>query len=111
MLSHRVRRVLTFFSSCLNWDYPNPSPARECAPPPLVPGGGAHSRAREGGGWESLNYDEGTYTVVLFTYMYFVSCSYHFLFTVGESAYDEQSVKKVQGDPVRRHNVLTSWRK
>ncbi len=38
-------------------------------------------------------------------------CPYHFLLTVGESAYDEQSVQKVQGDPVRWHNVLTSWRK
>jgi hypothetical protein len=37
--------VLSFFSSRWNWDSPNYSPARECAP-----GGGAHSLAREGMG-------------------------------------------------------------
>jgi hypothetical protein len=47
---HRVGRVLCFFSSRRYWDSPNPSPAGECAPPPLVPGGGAHSLAREGVG-------------------------------------------------------------
>jgi hypothetical protein len=36
--SHRVRRVLSFFSSRRNWDSPNPSPAREC-PPPFGSGG------------------------------------------------------------------------
>ncbi len=46
-----VGRVLSFFSNRRNWDSPNPSPAGECAPPPpLVPGGGAHSLAREGVG-------------------------------------------------------------
>ncbi len=40
-----------------------------CTPPPVM-GGGAHSLAREG--WESPNSDEGTYTVVLFIYKYFV---------------------------------------
>ncbi len=45
-------RVLSFFSSRRNWDSPNPSPAAagKCAPPRLVPGGGAHSLAREGVG-------------------------------------------------------------
>jgi hypothetical protein len=62
--------VLKFFSSRRNWDSPNPSPAGECAQPPLVLGGGAHSRRERG--WESPNSDEGTYTVVLFIYMYFV---------------------------------------
>ncbi len=47
---HRVGRVLSFFSSRWYWDSPNPSPAGECAPPPLVPGGVAHSLAREGVG-------------------------------------------------------------
>ncbi len=72
--THRVGRVPSFFSSRRNWDPhpPNPSPEGECAPPLLVPGGGAprnmflggaHSLAREG--WESPNSDEGTYTVVL----------------------------------------------
>jgi hypothetical protein len=32
-----------------NWDSPNPSPAGECAPPPVL-GGGVHSLAREGVG-------------------------------------------------------------
>ncbi len=48
---HRVGRVIiSFFSSRRNWDSPDPSPAGECASPPplLVPGGGAHSLAREG---------------------------------------------------------------
>ncbi len=65
--------MLSFFSS--RW---NPSLARECPPPPphpLVPGGGAHSLAREGV-WESPNSDEGTYTVVLFKCMYFVKYIY-----------------------------------
>ncbi len=46
-LTHRVGRVLSFFSSRRNWDSPNPSPAGECAPLPPVLGGGAHSLARE----------------------------------------------------------------
>ncbi len=37
---HRVGWVLNFFSSRWNWDSPNPSPARECAPPPPERGGG-----------------------------------------------------------------------
>ncbi len=49
-LNHRVGRVLSFFSSRRDWDSPNPSSAGECAPPPPVPGGGAHSLAREGMG-------------------------------------------------------------
>jgi hypothetical protein len=47
---HRVDRVLSFFSSRRNWDFPNPLPAGEYASPPLVPGGGAHSLARKGVG-------------------------------------------------------------
>ncbi len=47
-LIHRVVRELSFFSSRRNWDSPNPSPAGECAPTALVPGGGAHSLARKG---------------------------------------------------------------
>ncbi len=67
---HRVGRVLSFFSSRRNWDFPNPSPAGECAPPPRFWGEG-HTRWRERG-WESPNSDEGMYTVVLFIFMYFV---------------------------------------
>jgi hypothetical protein len=61
--------VLSIFSSRRNWDSPNPSPAGECAPP-LVRGEG-HTRWRERG-WASPNSNEGTNTVVLFIYMYFV---------------------------------------
>ncbi len=53
-LDHRVDRVLSFFSSRRNWDSPTPSPAGECAPPPL-------GKRR----WGGPNSDEGTYTVVL----------------------------------------------
>ncbi len=44
------RQSAKLFSSRRNWDSPNPSSAGECAPPPLVPGGGAHSLARKGVG-------------------------------------------------------------
>jgi hypothetical protein len=74
ILPHRVGRVLSFFSSRRNWDSPNPSPAGECAPPPPVLAGGAHSLAREGLGESHPKSDEGTYTMVLFIYMYFVHC-------------------------------------
>jgi hypothetical protein len=63
--------VLSFFSSRRNWDSPNPSPAGECAPPPRFWGEG-HTRWRERG-WEIPNSVEGTYTVVLFIYTYFVN--------------------------------------
>ncbi len=56
--SHRVGRVLSFFSS------------RVCPPPLWFRGGGAHSLA--GKGWGSPNSNEGTYTVVLYLYAYFV---------------------------------------
>jgi hypothetical protein len=56
--------VLRYFSSRRNWDSPNPSPAGECALPPLWYRGEGHTRWRERG-WESPNSDEGTYTVVL----------------------------------------------
>ncbi len=72
-LSHRVGRVLSFFSSRRNWDSPNPSPAGECVPPRFW--GEVHTRWREKG-WESPNSDEGTYTVVLFIYTYFVPYPY-----------------------------------
>ncbi len=38
-LTHRVGRVLSFFSRRRNWDSPNPSPAGEWAPPPFGSGG------------------------------------------------------------------------
>ncbi len=48
--THRVGRVQSFFSSRRNWDCPQPITRRRVCPPPLVPGGGAHSLPREGVG-------------------------------------------------------------
>ncbi len=64
--------MLGLFSSRQNWDSPNPSPADEFAPPPLWFRGEGNTRWRERG-WGSPNSDEGTYAVVLYIYMYFVS--------------------------------------
>ncbi len=61
------------FSSRWNWDSPTPWAAGECAPHPLVRGGG-HTRLRLKG-WGSPNSNEGTYTVVLYIYKYFVGAS------------------------------------
>jgi hypothetical protein len=58
------------FSSRWNWDSPTPLAAGECAPHPLVRGGG-HTCVRLKG-WGSPNSNEGTYTVVLYIYKYFV---------------------------------------
>ena len=58
------------FSSRWNWDSPTPLAAGECAPPPFGPGGRADSLAAKGVG--SPNSNEGTYTVVLYIYKYFV---------------------------------------
>ncbi len=59
------------FSSRWNWDSPTPLAAGECVPPhPLVRGGGhTHLRLK---GWGSPNSNQGTYTVVLYIYKYFV---------------------------------------
>jgi hypothetical protein len=57
------------FSSRWNWDSPTPL----APPPPLVRGGRAHSLAAlRLKGWGSPNSNEGTYTVVLYIYKYFV---------------------------------------
>jgi hypothetical protein len=48
---------------------------RVCPTPPLVPGGGAHSLAREGVGESSPNSDEGTYTVVLCICAFIHTCA------------------------------------
>ncbi len=45
---HRVDRLLGFFSSRPNWDPSHPQ--ESVFHPPLVPGGGTHSLAGEGGG-------------------------------------------------------------
>jgi hypothetical protein len=58
------------FSSRWNWDSPTPLAAGECSPPPFGLGGG-HTRLRLKG-WGSPNSNEGTYTVVLYIYKYFV---------------------------------------
>jgi len=67
-----LRQSAKLFSSCRNWDSPTPTPlaAGECAPHPLVPGGG-HTRLRIRG-WGSPNSDEWTYTVMLYIYKNFV---------------------------------------
>ncbi len=80
-ITAQSRQSAKFFSSRRNWDFPNPSTAGECAPPPPVLGGGAYSLAWEGvgrvpiptrghpgrghtrwreRGWESPNSDERT---------------------------------------------------
>jgi hypothetical protein len=64
-------RVGKVFSSRWNWDSPTPSPAGECVPPPFGPGGGAHSLTGEGVG--GSQFRRGTYTVILYVYMYFVT--------------------------------------
>jgi hypothetical protein len=61
---HRVSGVLSFFSSRRNWDSPNPSPAGECAPTPFGSGrGGGRGTLAGERGWESPDFDEGTYTL------------------------------------------------
>ncbi len=45
---HRVGRMLSFFSSRLNWDSPPPEPQVSVSPHPLIRGGRAHSLTGEG---------------------------------------------------------------
>jgi len=71
-LDHRVGRVVSFFSSRRNWDSPNPPPAGECVPHPLIPGEGAYSLAREGVGESQFQRGDIQHKVVLFRNMYFV---------------------------------------
>jgi hypothetical protein len=70
-LSSQSRQSAKRFSSRWNWDSPTPLAAGECAPPPYGRGGG-QTRLRLKG-WGSPNSNEGTYTVVLYIYKYFVS--------------------------------------
>jgi hypothetical protein len=56
-----------------NCDSPTPSHAGECVPPPPGSGGRAHSLAGERVGHGGPNSNEGTDTVVLLVYMYFVA--------------------------------------
>ncbi len=70
-LNHRVDRVLGFFLSRPSWDPPStPSPADECVPHPLWFRGWDTPECGRGVG--GPNSDEGTGTVVLKLYMYFV---------------------------------------
>ncbi len=72
LLLSQSRQSAKLFSSRRHWDSPNPSPAGECPPPPtLWFRGEGHNRY-----WERVlgeSHDEGTYTVVLFIYVYFVA--------------------------------------
>jgi hypothetical protein len=69
---HWVGRVLRFFSSRRNWDSPNPSPAGECDPLPVL-GGGARSLAREGlGESQFLRGYIHCGTLYTYTYTYFM---------------------------------------
>ncbi len=61
VVTHRVDRVLGFFSNRPNSDPPPPHP-RASLSPPRPRGGGTLACGRDSGG---PNSDEGTYTVVL----------------------------------------------
>ncbi len=66
--------MLSFFSSRRNWGSTNPLAAGECAPHPLVRGGGGvgHTRLRERG-WGSRNPTRGhTLWCDIYAYKYFV---------------------------------------
>ncbi len=52
-----------------------------CPPPPGL--GGRGTLAGERGGWKSPSSDEGTYTVVLYIYMYFVHPMMHYIASLG----------------------------
>jgi hypothetical protein len=70
---HRVGRVLSF-SQVVGIGTP-PIPHPQARVPPSRFWGEGHTRWRERG-WESPNSDEGTCTVVLFIYTYFVVYMY-----------------------------------
>jgi hypothetical protein len=65
---HRVGRVLSFFSSRRNWEYP--SPAGECAPPP--PGSEWRGTLEREGLGESQFRRGDIHCGTLFIYTYFV---------------------------------------
>jgi hypothetical protein len=52
----RVDRVLGFFTSRPNWDYPTPSQQTSLSPPPV--GSGGHTRLRKRG-WEGSQFRRG----------------------------------------------------
>jgi hypothetical protein len=75
-----THRVLGFFSSRLNWDPPTSSPAGESVRSPFS-SGGTHSLAGDwvgGGGVSILTRHCGT--ISIYTSMYFVEITDHFVF-------------------------------
>jgi hypothetical protein len=66
-LMHREDRVLSFFSSRPNWDFPTPLTRLQASvcPPPFGSGGGG-TLACGRGGWGSPNSEEGTATMLLY---------------------------------------------
>jgi hypothetical protein len=76
-LSHRAGRGLSFSPVAGIGTTPTPQPQAR-VPPPLWFRGEWHTRWRERV-WESPNSDEGTYTVVLFIYMYFLGYALQYL--------------------------------
>jgi hypothetical protein len=73
---HRVGRVLSFSPVVgIDWDSPNPSPAGECAPPPLVPGGRGTLAGERWGG--RVPIPTRGHTLWNSVYMYFVLCSFN----------------------------------
>ncbi len=69
------KRMLSFFYVVGIGTPPTPLPQTSVPSSPFG-SGGRGTLAAESGGWESLNSAEGTYTVVLYVYMYFVSFGY-----------------------------------
>jgi hypothetical protein len=66
---HRVGRVISFFSCPRNWDSPTPSPAGECASPPLWFRGEGHTRLRPWGLGESQFRRGDIHFVTLYIYV------------------------------------------
>ncbi len=69
---HRVGRVLSFSPVVGIGTPPTPQPQASVPPPLWFRGGGTLAGERGGGRVPKKNSEEGTYTVVLFIYMYFV---------------------------------------
>jgi hypothetical protein len=113
VLHHRVGRVLSFFSSRRNWDSPTPHPQASvpCVPPlapPLVPGGGAHSLARERVGESMFRLGDINCGTLYTVSMYFVS--YILQLTIGvypDSAFPSHAYP----DPVFSPVLTRSWQK
>ncbi len=72
---HRVGRVLSV-SPVVGIGTPPPLLPQASVPPHPLVGGGGHTRLRLKG-WGSPNSNEGTDTVVLYIYKYFVPATMH----------------------------------